>query len=162
MGYDDGTMTRRLGRAVTLAAVMFASAFVQSTKSVWSGVYTSEQATRGGDLYHGKCAECHGDDLEGIERAPALAGGAFGQRWDGAALKKLFERMEAMPPDNPAARLAPKQSIDILAFLLSANNIPAGKSALVADKDALAAITYNSQKPKSMEAGSLDPASRRD
>jgi cytochrome c5 len=139
---------RRLGSALALAVVMFASAFVQSTTSVWTGVYTSEQAKRGEDLYRSKCAECHGDDLEGQERAPALAGGAFGQRWDGATLKKLFERMEEMPPDDPAARLAPKQSIDVLAFLLSVNTIPAGTKALVADKDALAAIKYTSQRPK--------------
>lgn len=140
-------MNRRwLGSA--LAVLMFAPALVQPTKSVWSGVYTPEQATRGGDLYRSKCAECHGDDLEGRERAPALAGGAFGQRWDGAALKKLFERMEEMPPDDPAARLAPAQYADLLAFLLSVNNIPAGAAALVADKDALAAIKYTSQRPK--------------
>jgi S-disulfanyl-L-cysteine oxidoreductase SoxD len=131
-----------------LAFVMFATPFAQATKSVWSGVYTSEQATRGGDLYRIKCSECHGDDLEGRERAPALAGGAFGQRWDGATLKKLFERMEEMPPDDPAARLTAKQYADILAFLLSANNIPAGTAALVADKDELAAIKYSSQRPK--------------
>jgi len=40
------------------------------------------------------------------------------------------------------------QLIDVLAFLLSANTIPAGTKALVADKEALAAITYNSQRPK--------------
>lgn len=139
---------RRPRRTLALALVMFAwaFAFAQSAQSVWAGVYTTEQATRGGELYRGKCAECHGDDLEGRESAPALAGGAFGQRWDGATLKKLFERMEEMPPDNPAARLAPKQSIDVLAFLLSANNIPAGKAALVADKDALAAIKYASSR----------------
>jgi cytochrome c len=141
-------MTRRLGTAFAVGVVMFASAFAQSTKSVWTGVYTSEQATRGGELYRGKCAECHGDDLEGRESAPALAGSTFGQRWDGATLKKLFERMEEMPPDDPKARLAPKQSIDVLAFLLGANNIPAGRNALGADKDALAAITYNVQRPK--------------
>jgi mono/diheme cytochrome c family protein len=140
--------SRWLGSVLAVAVVMFVSAAGQSTKSVWSGVYSSEQATRGGDLYRIKCAECHGDDLEGRERAPALAGGAFGQRWDGATLKKLFERMEEMPPDDPAARLAPKQYADLLAFLLSANNIPAGTTALVADKDALAAIKYNSQRPK--------------
>ena len=145
MRYDVGTITTR---ALVLASVVFASAFVQATKSVWTGVYTAEQAARGGDLYRSKCADCHGDDLEGRERAPALAGGTFGQRWDGATLQKLFERMAEMPPDDPAARLAPKQSVDVLAFLLSANNIPAGKAALVADKDALAAITYHSQKPK--------------
>jgi len=136
------------GSVLAVAVVMLVSASGQSTKSVWNGVYSSEQATRGGDLYRIKCAECHGDDLEGRERTPALAGGAFGQRWDGATLKKLFERMEEMPPDDPAARLAPKQYADLLAFLLSANNIPAGTTALVADKDALAAIKYNSQRPK--------------
>jgi mono/diheme cytochrome c family protein len=136
------------GSVLAVAVVMLVSVSGQSTKSVWSGVYSSEQVTRGGDLYRIKCAECHGDDLEGRERAPALAGGAFGQRWDGATLKKLFERMEEMPPDDPAARLAPKQYADLLAFLLSANNIPAGTTALVADKDALAAIKYNSQRPK--------------
>ena len=131
-----------------MAVVLFASAAVQSTKSVWTGVYTPEQAARGGELYHGMCADCHGDDLEGRERAPALAGGAFGQRWDGATLKKLFDRMEDMPPDDPKARLQPKQSVDVLAFLLNANNIPAGTATLVADKDALAAIRYTSQRPK--------------
>jgi mono/diheme cytochrome c family protein len=128
--------------------MVFALAFVQSTTSVWSGVYTSEQAARGGDLYRGKCAECHGDDLEGRESAPALAGGSFGQRWDGATLKKLFERMEEMPPDDPKARLASKEYADVLAFLLSANKFPAGTNALVADKDVLATIKYTSQRPK--------------
>jgi len=147
MRYDGGTM-KRPGAALALAIVMFASAFAQTTRSVWTGVYTSEQAARGGELYRGKCAECHGADLEGRETAPALAGGVFGQRWDGATLKKLFGAMEDMPPDEPAKRLAPAQLIDVLAFLLSANTIPAGTKALVADKDALAAITYNSQRPK--------------
>jgi mono/diheme cytochrome c family protein len=131
-----------------LVVAMFATPFAQSTtKSVWSGVYTSAQATRGGDLYTNTCAECHGDDLEGIERAPALAGGTFAQRWDGASLKKLFERMEEMPPDDPAARLTAQKYIDILAFLLSANKVPAGSASLIADKDALAAITFTS-RPK--------------
>src|SRR5262245_63622272 len=123
--------------ALALAAIS-AMASAQSTKTVWSGVYTTAQATRGGELFTNVCAECHGDDLEGREQAPALAGGTFGQRWDGATLKKLFERMEEMPPDDPKARLTPKQYADVLAFLLSANRIPAGNTALVADKDALA------------------------
>jgi mono/diheme cytochrome c family protein len=134
--------------ALAVAAATVATVFAQSaTKSVWSGVYTSSQATRGAELYTSVCAECHGDDLEGIERAPALAGGPFGQRWDGATLKKLFERMEEMPPDNPEARLTAQKYIDILAFLLSANKVPAGSAPLVADKDVLAAIAYTT-RPK--------------
>ena len=73
------------------------------------------------------------------------AGGAFAQRWDGATLKKLFERMQEMPPGDPAARLQPNQYVDLLAFLLSANDVPAGSDPLVSDKDVLAAIKYTSR-----------------
>ena len=114
---------------------------------MWTGVYTTEQATRGTDLYTRVCSECHGDDLEGREKSPALAGGSFAQRWDGATLKKLFERMQEMPPADPAARLQPNQYVDILAFLLSANDVPTGSQPLVSDKDVLAAIVYTS-RPK--------------
>ncbi len=63
-------------------------------ESVWSGVYTAPQATSGEAIDFAACAKCHGDDLGGLD-ALALAGGTFGQRWDGATLKKLFERLEA-------------------------------------------------------------------
>ena len=52
------------------------------------------------------------------------------------------------PPDDPQSRLAAKQYADILAFVLSANKIPAGAAPLAAEKDALAGIVYTSQRPK--------------
>src|SRR3954468_12344193 len=136
---------RRIAIALALPITVFASLFAQTTKSVWTGVYTNQQATRGTDLYNRVCSECHGDDLEGREKAPALAGESFAQRWDDATLKKLFERMEEMPPDNPAARLKPDQYVDILAFLLSANDVPTGSQPLVSDKDMLARIRSTSR-----------------
>ncbi len=141
-------MRGRVTYLAVLAAVLATAALAQSTKSVWSGVYTAPQATSGEAIYFAACAKCHGDDLGGLERAPALAGGTFGQRWDGATLKKLFERLEQMPPDDPAARLTPQKYADVLAFLLSANDLPAGTATLDPDKDALAAIIYTSQRPK--------------
>jgi S-disulfanyl-L-cysteine oxidoreductase SoxD len=141
-------MQRKSVIALSMLAMMVAPALAQSARSVWTGVYTAEQATRGEQLYVRACAECHGDDLEGRERAPALAGLTFNQRWDGAALKKLFERLEEMPPAKPDARLTSQQYIDVLAFLLSANEIPAGTTALDTEKKVLADITYTSQRPK--------------
>jgi len=144
-------MTRRplaLALAVALVAPVAAVASrtpQSSPRSVWSGVYTSAQATRGAEGYARSCVDCHGDDLEGREKAPALAGASFAQRWDGATLKKLLNRMEEMPPDDPASRLQLAGYIDILAFLLSANDVPAGSQPLPADKDALAAITFTSR-----------------
>jgi len=131
-----------------LAALLCTAGLAQSTKSVWTGVYTTQQASSGEEVYFAACARCHGDDLGGLERAPALAGGTFGQRWDGATLRKLFERLEQMPPDDPSARLTPQKNADVLAFLLSANDLPAGTARLEPDKDVLATIIYTSQRPK--------------
>ena len=138
---------RRLTLSV-LAGLLSTAALARSSTSVWTGVYTAAQAGTGETVYFDTCARCHGEDLEGRERAPALAGATFGQRWDGATLKKLFERVEQMPPDDPAARLTPQKYIDVLAFLLSANEVPAGTAKLEADKDVLSDITYTTQRPK--------------
>jgi mono/diheme cytochrome c family protein len=141
-------MPLRCGVAFAAIVITSASALTQSTRSVWTGVYTAPQATTGEELYAGACARCHGEDLDGRERAPALAGGTFGQRWDGASLKKMFERFEQMPPDDPSARLTTRQYVDILAFVLSANDVPPGTERLPADKDMLAGFTYTSQRPR--------------
>ena len=138
-----------LRRSLWFAGVILLAvggALAQDKKSVWAGVYDAKQAERGAELYTRACAACHGQDLEGIEQAPPLAGGTFAQRWDGSALKKLFERMEEMPPDDPNKRLSDQQNVDVLAFLLSANKIPAGTAALAADKNGLAQITFLARK----------------
>lgn len=131
---------------VTLLAVT--GALAQDKKTVWSGVYDAKQAERGAELYSRTCAACHGQDLEGIEQALPLAGGPFAQRWDGSTLKKLVERIEEMPPDDPNKRLSDQQNIDVLAFLLSANKIPAGTTPLAVDRNGLAQITFLATKPK--------------
>ena len=117
---------RRFAIALAVPVLVFVPLFAQTTKSVWTGVYTTEQATRGTDLYQRVCGECHGDDLEGRERSPALAGSSFAERWDGATLKKLFERMQEMPPDGPQNRLTDSQYADVLSFLLTNRGVQTG------------------------------------
>ena len=53
------------------------------TKSIWDGVFSEAQATRGKALYSENCASCHGGELTGGEMAPPLAGGEFMAGWDG-------------------------------------------------------------------------------
>jgi mono/diheme cytochrome c family protein len=142
---------RRSRRVLWLVAIVAAGAVgasgAQSAKSVWSGVYSESQATAGETLFTDHCAKCHGDDLAGVEQAPALVGNTFGQRWHGATLKRLFERIEAMPPKDPKS-LTAKQYADILAFLLSANEFPAGPAPLTPDRSVLAEITITGVRPK--------------
>ncbi len=113
-------------------------------RSVWSGVYTAEQAIAGEKIYFARCATCHGDDLGGVERAPALAGAQFLDAWHGKNLRRLVERIETMPPNEP---LSSAEAVDVLAFLLSTSEMPSGSTALPSDRTRLAEITFERSRP---------------
>ena len=106
---------------------------VAQNHSLNDGVYSEEQARRGGRVYRQTCASCHGDDLDGGDMGPGLASSSFVQGWDGAPLSELmlFTR-ETMPQDNPGG-LSEEQYIDVLAYILQANKFPAGDSDLGSD-----------------------------
>src|SRR5687768_6600126 len=131
------------GRRVIAGMVVVACATLgaQQSRSSWSGVYTAAQAAAGEKIYFEKCASCHGPDLGGIERAPALAGGAFLNAWHGQDLRRLLERIDSMPPSAPKS-LSPAESAAVLAFMLRAAEMPAGPTALPADSGQLSRITF--------------------
>lgn len=105
-----------------------------------SGVYTAEQAARGGSLYQAQCAECHSADLSGGGTSPALAGPDFATSWSGKPVAALFHAIRtSMPADQPGT-LSAQQTADVTAFLLKANQFPAGKTELPADEDRLKSI----------------------
>jgi mono/diheme cytochrome c family protein len=60
--------------------------------TVWDGVFTAEQATRGEGAYERECATCHLADLLGDGIAPALVGAAFDFRWHRRRLRLPLER----------------------------------------------------------------------
>ena len=98
----DGLSRRRCVAAiVVLTCATLAAQQSPQTRSSASGVYTAEQAAAGEKIYFDKCATCHGADLGGIERAPALAGSAFVESWQGRDLRRLRDRLETMPPTAP-------------------------------------------------------------
>ena len=116
---------------LVLAAVLALSVFAQdATKSVWDGVYTSEQAGRGAALYSSLCASCHGTALTGGESAPPLAGGEFLSNWYGLTAGDLFDRIRISMPANSPGSLKRDEVADVLAFVLSMNQFPAGKTDL--------------------------------
>jgi len=104
-------------------------------------VFTAEQAKRGEILYQFVCATCHGPALTGIEAAPPLAGTTFGASWSGAPVSDLFERIRvSMPQDKPGS-LGRQQAADVVAYILSFNKAPAGRTELPGDAEVLKAIT---------------------
>src|SRR5579859_4548639 len=116
-------------------------------KSVWDGVYTEEQATRGEPIYSKECAACHGAELMGGESAPALTGGAFLANWNGLTLGDLFDRVKKTMPQTAPGKLTRQQNADVLAFLLNRNKFPAGKTELYKQSEMLKEIRFESEKP---------------
>ena len=101
--------------------------------SVWTGVYTAEQAKRGETAYLQSCASCHGPALDGGDMTPPLVGGAFTSNWNDLTVGDLFDRIRTtMPLDNPG-RLSRPQTADVIAFVLKANGWPAGEAELAPD-----------------------------
>src|SRR5213593_4150056 len=117
------------------------------TKSVWDGVYTEEQAKRGGPLYAENCASCHGPELMGGEMAPPLASGDFLSGWDGLTVGDLFERIRVSMPQNAPGSLSGQQNADILSFVLSANKFPSGTTEMSNQAMVLKTIKFEAKKP---------------
>jgi glucose dehydrogenase/cytochrome c5 len=137
-------LRRLLWLAPSLAFAVCAAAVVPAAQqgTASSGVYTAVQARAGAALYTEHCALCHGPELAGVEQAPALAGSAFRAKWSGTTLAPLFDRVVSMPPTKPNS-LSGQQYAAILAYLLSANELPAGNAALTPDRTALAKIVFS-------------------
>jgi S-disulfanyl-L-cysteine oxidoreductase SoxD len=138
---------------VVIAAVMGLAGIgvSQSQRSVWDGVYTEEQAKRGQARYAGLCGSCHGDTLGGGESAPPLAGGEFMANWNTLTVGDLFDRTRSTMPQNKPGSLSREANAEIMAYILNANQFPAGKEALPQSSEALKEIRIEAVKPERKE-----------
>jgi len=137
-----------IATTLLLSAGAFASgAGARQEPTTWSGVYTDAQAGRGEAAYATACASCHNADLSGDGFAPSLAGAEFQGNWNGTTVGDLFERVRiSMPPSNPGS-VSAQQKADILAFMLRANQFPAGQMELSNSAAALKGIKFEATKP---------------
>jgi mono/diheme cytochrome c family protein len=116
-------------------------------RSVWTGVFTSAQADRGKVLFTDNCAKCHGDNLQGEDQAPQLAGPGFMSNWNGETVGDLVDRIHtSMPADDPG-KLSLASATDLAAFILSSNQLPAGTAELPRDQQLQAQIRIDATKP---------------
>jgi mono/diheme cytochrome c family protein len=128
------------------ALVPIQSVAAQLRQSVWDGVYTEEQASRGQTPFQQSCARCHGANLAGTFETPPLVG-RFVPYWAGTTLDVLFDYVStAMPLDHPGA-LGPSANADIVAFLLKANGFPAGAKEFGAASEAQKIISFDAVRP---------------
>ena len=128
--------------------VTAAAAAQPPPRSAKEGVYTTAQADRGKPVYDGKCASCHGSMATVTpDMAPLLNDSGFQNLWRDRSLAQLFSRIrETMPQDKPNT-LSPEETADLVAYILNANQLPAGDTALPTDLEILKEIRVDAGEP---------------
>jgi mono/diheme cytochrome c family protein len=109
----------------------------QETKNASEGVYTSDQATRGRDLYDSSCASCH--------ELSKFKGPEFEKAWTDKPLVDLHTAVVSMPMDAPGS-MKPQEYADILAYFLNINGYPAGQAELEGTEEAIKAVKIDIKK----------------
>jgi len=106
-----------------VAVIFVVTVAAGADKTVWDGVYTSDQATRGEAAFDRDCRSCHKASFQGPR---------FIDRWREDKLSSLFNFMRTkMPLDSPGSA-SQGEYLDIVAYILSLNSFPAGAQELTA------------------------------
>ena len=116
-------------------------------RTVWDGIYTEEQATRGQTQYMQACASCHARDLRGGSTAPSLVEESFSFQWDDTTVGELFVRIRTLMPSDRPNSLPAQTYRDIIAFILQSNKFPPGAQELDTDPDRLGQIRITMKRP---------------
>jgi mono/diheme cytochrome c family protein len=101
--------------------------------SVWSGVYTEAQASRGHAIYRQACAHCHSEDLLGERSAPALVGQPFTARWANLSVGEMLEVIRRTMPQEAPDSLGTQGYVDLISYVLKVNGAQPGAAELPAD-----------------------------
>ena len=117
------------------------------------GLYTEAQRQRGETVYTTACASCHGTRLGGGATVPSLAGDDFLDSWTGKTAADLFERIRTSMPVASPGGLTPQEYADVLAYILSRNNFPAGPAELAGDVSSLRAIPIDDSQTTKVDVG---------
>ncbi|HXZ68243.1 MAG TPA: PQQ-binding-like beta-propeller repeat protein, partial [Alphaproteobacteria bacterium] len=130
----------RLGKVVRSALVLGAFIAASAVAHAEEPSYTAAEAVAGKSTFAQSCASCHGAHLTDGHFAPALKGKQFANRWAGRSVGDLYTYVKNNMPPGGTGSLEPKTYRSLIAYLLSQNNVTAGK-ALPQDAGVLAQMT---------------------
>ena len=151
--YIRNAWANDFGRVTTedVAAVLEGPEETGQMASVWDGVFTEAQATRGQAVYPGDCGLCHGRRLNGapddpdMRSTPPLARARFLRVWEGRSLATLFEYTRATMPESNPNSLTDQEYVDVIAYMLTVGGMPAGDDELQPDPQSLARVVIQPQ-----------------
>lgn len=142
-----GTPSAEQRKALEAKAAAETAATKTEERTLYDGIYTSEQATKGRALYAQYCVSCHGNRGRGSPGSPGIVARVLNDKYADMPLSVYYDLMSQTMPKGQEGVLTDEQYADVLAFVLSLHGAPAGDSVLPADFDALDTIIIG-PKPK--------------
>ncbi len=111
------------------------TAYGKAQKTTKDGLYSAEQATRGGELYVKYCEKCHTPEKvpAGKKPGPPIVGDKFIETWRDRTVGELFDTILNTMPSDGSATLTAEQALDSTAHILKVNGFPAGKTPMKND-----------------------------
>lgn len=140
-----------IGMAATSSTVQAQQA--AGRKTVWSGVFSEDAATRGDAVYKQYCVNCHGVEYEGDPSSggPPLAGAKFMENWREDTAETLFWKIRKTMPRSgfrgSEKVLSDREALDIVALMFKKNNFPAGSEIAVTDLGGVRIEQQDGPKP---------------
>ena len=126
---------RRLYSIGGALALLLAASPSSVAQQLSQAEYQTAQAERGAALYQQQCAACHLPDLQGSFEAVALRESAFVDNWRNRAPAEMLDLLRRTMPTQAPGSLSDEEYLDLIAFLLQANGVVSGATALAANSD---------------------------
>lgn len=96
------------------------------------GVFTEAQAERGREAFRTGCADCHS--------TRDFRGETFWLSWEGSTVGRFYTSVTQTMPDDAPGSLPTQLYLDVTAYVLSLNGMPAGAAEITDDVERLNAV----------------------
>ena len=145
---SQSRIIRKINAVLAIVTMVPLLAMAQQSGASTEGIYTTEQARQGRQIYAARCAACHAENLMGATASP-IVGPQFVQRWGGVPpaadeqqwqgfkVEDLFFAIRTTMPPGESGLLELGDQVVVLAYILEQNGFPAGRLSLEADSPIL-------------------------
>ena len=97
--------------------------------------FCPKEGDRGLEVYKGQCVRCH--------NVADHTSADFRLAWHGQTVRSLYDYLRGTMPDDDPGALSEQQYLDVTAYILKLNGMPAGETPLVADTIVLKKLVIN-------------------
>lgn len=122
-----------------------------SARTSMSGIFSQKQASAGRTVYSMQCSACHSTS--------AHTGPAFMKSWQGRTVWDLYAFLKDNMPQSEPGALTDQEYIQVVSYMLSLNQMPAGQQDLPVNQALLKSIRIDTTAAPATGTGS--GASRR-